>query len=188
MSTATLKQPTKHQQRVQDFANAKQATIEQYHKAFFVLHGLSVALWTHQTIRPSYYYKFKTEEERAAWIADKKKGIDNQKQSHDIWVERLQAEKSNIKEGIIMYDSWGWEQTNIDFYKVVRKTDSSVWLQKLGSKTQETGFMSGRTSPTEETDGDVFTRRIGKFGVKIESHRGCLSVYDGQPKSCSWYA
>jgi hypothetical protein len=188
MSTATLKQPTKHQQRVQDFADSKQGTIEQYHKALFVLHDLSVALWTHQTIRPSYYYKFKTDEERSAWIASQKKSIDTQKQSHDQWAERLRAEKCNIKEGIVMYDSWGWEQTNIDFYKVVRKTDSTVWLQKLRSEVKETGFMSGRTWPTDEAYGEVIKRRIGKYGVKISDYRGSLTPYDGTPKTCSWYA
>jgi hypothetical protein len=188
MSTATLRKLTKHEQRVQDFATAKQGTIIRHHKAFFVLHGLSVALWTHQTIRPSYYYKFKTEQERETWIDYQKASIDSQQQSQDQWAEKLQAEKSNIKEGIVMYDSWGWEQTNIDFYKVVRKTDGMVWLQKLKSEVKETGFMSGNTWPTDETEGEVFKRRIGKYGVKINDNRGCLRPYDGNPKSCSWYA
>jgi hypothetical protein len=87
-----------------------------------------------------------------------------------------------------MYDSWGWEQTNIDFYKVVRKTDSTVWLQKLRSEVKETGFMSGPTWPTDEADGEVIMRRIGKYGVKISDHRGSLTPYDGTPKTCSWYA
>ena len=41
--------------------------------------------------------------------------------------------------GKIFYSSWGYEQTNIDFYEVVEvsKSGKSLTLQQIGSKIVE---------------------------------------------------
>ena len=41
------------------------------------------------------------------------------------------------KVGDFMYSSWGYDQTNIEFYKVVRVSDASVWLQEWESAVVE---------------------------------------------------
>ena len=38
-----------------------------------------------------------------------------------------------VKSGDIFYSSWGYEQTNIDFYEVVKVTDKSVFFRDLAS-------------------------------------------------------
>lgn len=40
-------------------------------------------------------------------------------------------EKAVVKPGDIFYSSWGYDQTNIDFYKIVRATDKTVWIQEI---------------------------------------------------------
>ena len=35
------------------------------------------------------------------------------------------------KVGDILYDSWGYDQTNIDYYEVVRTTKASVWIRSI---------------------------------------------------------
>lgn len=51
--------------------------------------------------------------------------------------------------GDVLYSSWGYDQTNVDFYKVVRRTASSVWLVRIGARhvPGSEGFMSERTVP-----------------------------------------
>lgn len=46
-------------------------------------------------------------------------------------------ENIQIKEGSIFYSSWGYDQTNIDFYQVVKATAKTVWLRKLNAKVEE---------------------------------------------------
>jgi len=41
------------------------------------------------------------------------------------------AEK--IEPGAILYSSWGYDQTNIDFYYVVRTTEKSCWLVPMAN-------------------------------------------------------
>ena len=59
----------------------------------------------------------------------------------------LEAKKINsmadVEIGQIVYSSWGYDQTNIDFYKVIRKTAAMVELRAIGQKYLEsTGSMS----------------------------------------------
>ena len=54
--------------------------------------------------------------------------------------------------GKIFYSSWGYEQTNIDFYKVIEVSPSgkTITLQPIGSKVQEVeGFCSEYVVPDE---------------------------------------
>jgi len=51
--------------------------------------------------------------------------------------------------GAIFVSSWGYDQTNVDFYEVVRKTASSVELRKIGKRTQSAVRGSDRVVPTK---------------------------------------
>jgi len=187
--TKHLNTMTKHEERVHQFAQVKNGQIEKHEKAYFIRHDTAVAVWEYSTKRPQHYYRFKTEQEREQWIQSQKDAITQRADDARAYREKKQKENESLKVGQIMYDSWGWEQTNIDFYIIVRRTKAAVWLQKIGASIIETGFMSGNTEPMpEKLIGEPFMRRIGKYGLKIESHRGTLRPHDGKPKSCSWYA
>ena len=41
---------------------------------------------------------------------------------------------ADVEIGHILRDSWGYDQTNIDYYKVIRKTASMVEIRKIGQK------------------------------------------------------
>ena len=93
----------------------------------------------------------------------------------------------------IVYNSWGWEQTNVDFYEIVRRTAKFVFLRKLKSTIESCGnqSMSGYAMPVlGEYENDV----IEKHGIKdyswgqcIKFKYGCGSFWDGKPKFTSWY-
>jgi hypothetical protein len=112
--------------------------------------------------------------------------------------------------GAIIYSSWGHEQTNIDFYRIEKRSGSSVTLTPLRSEVTETHFMSGKRVPLDTpkdyaSDHDVawgnkdlenpkpsFRRKLkldaaGKIiGLTISS--GWAKIWDGRPMTCSWYA
>ena len=52
-----------------------------------------------------------------------------------------------IEPGAILCSSWGYEQTNINYYMVTRTTKSSAWIVPMTSHEEQTGFMSGQASP-----------------------------------------
>ena len=58
-------------------------------------------------------------------------------------------EKVIPKVGDILYSSWGYDQTNIEFFKVVRVSDFSVWIQQQSNKiTEVTGWAHENVVPS----------------------------------------
>jgi len=90
----------------------------------------------------------------------------------------------NIKVGDIFYRSWGYEQTNVDFYQVVRKTKSSVVVREVAQNRTETGWAQGRCSAVK----DSFLQSSKEELKRINAY-GCtgLSKWDGQELHWSAY-
>lgn len=97
-----------------------------------------------------------------------------------------------IATGTIFVSTWGYDQTNVDFYRVVRSTAASVWLQKVGQRVvEQTGYMSETVAPTDEAYGQVFRRKVQMYGDKayasINSYAGA-SEWSGKPVTQTHYA
>jgi len=100
-----------------------------------------------------------------------------------------------IAVGDIFYDSWGYDQTNIDWWQVVQITGSgkSVKIRPINGKYKETGFMSGQTTPLKgKFKGSAITKRwgisSGSVYINSPSGHGWCSKWDGKPKFSSSYA
>ncbi len=39
--------------------------------------------------------------------------------------------------GAIWNTSWGYDQTNVEFFQVVRETEKSIWLRAIGARIQD---------------------------------------------------
>jgi hypothetical protein len=86
--------------------------------------------------------------------------------------------------GTVLYTSWGYDQTNIDFYQVVRSTDKTVWLQQLEKEVvEQTGWAHYAVKPSTDVkkfnepvfddsnnwigsiqcDAPVFAKKVQKF-------------------------
>lgn len=104
----------------------------------------------------------------------------------------------SFKVGDVITNSWGYDQTNVDFYRIVKTTANFVWLQPICAQTEETGFMCGNSTPAIDTDGDNPTKwgfadkgQVTKHkasGGHVSMKYGCGSKWDGQPMRASWYA
>jgi len=92
--------------------------------------------------------------------------------------------------GAVLYSSWGYDQTNVDFYEVVAVRGALVDIRALATKRTDTGNMSGNAVPVP-----------GKYvGEVIRGKRPCASntvrltsfssagAWDGKPKSWTSYA
>lgn len=100
-----------------------------------------------------------------------------------------------LEPGAILYSSWGYDQTNIDFYRVERVKNGWAVLQEIAkSETSDgPGTMTGRVVPVDPQKpvGDPFRRKIGEcMGqpcLKICSYEYAYP-WDGRPKAVSHYA
>ena len=60
----------------------------------------------------------------------------------------IEKTEEGVKVGDIFYDSWGYEQTNIDFYEVIQVNGlHTVTICAIGAKREYTHSMAGECTP-----------------------------------------
>lgn len=96
-------------------------------------------------------------------------------------------DQATIEVGTIFTSQWGYEQTNVSFYRVVRKTAKTVTLEKVSSVITEQGDMRGKVIPGETATGKQFRRSLRGEWVTIESYESAR-LWDGTPQSFTAYA
>ncbi|MGH8277889.1 MAG: hypothetical protein ACRETH_14465 [Steroidobacteraceae bacterium] len=98
--------------------------------------------------------------------------------------------------GDVLAYSWGYDQTNIEFFEVTRATAKSVWLRAIAATVTETGFMCGDTAPVVPHQPASHCsvalngpRRIvnGTYGPHVSMPYGIARRSMGT-EHCSWYA
>jgi len=119
------------------------------------------------------------------------------------------------KVGDVLHHSWGYDQTNCDFYQVVEVKKASVVLRKIGAETVpgSEGFMSESIMPTKDAfviqgcqaltkhdsditpDNPTITKRVSFYVNPDDTLRyfiptpyGWCDLWKGKPEYSSWYA
>lgn len=140
--------------------------------------------------KASVFYSFKMEASRneyaAKWLADRREALEATK------ARRAEARKPHsLKVGDVLYTSWGYEQTNVEFYEVVSVRGSVVDLRELKQDRTETNIgMQGqcRALPGQYREGLIVGKRpTGANTVRIDSC-STASPWDGRALSWSSYA
>ena len=87
-------------------------------------------------------YRFSSIEARAQYIANFRQEVERQIAEkvarREVKSNARKNMKNPFKVGDMLYDSWGYEQTNINFYQVVEVGEKSVTIQEIGQR-----FVSG---------------------------------------------
>ena len=98
---------------------------------------------------------------------------------------------NNIEIGDIFYTSWGYDQTNVDFFEVVAKTSKMLKLREIKAKKDYRYGYSGLANPIRGSfaDDKIYTRKYdeGNKAVKIDDV-AYARLWDGKPKTFSTYA
>lgn len=119
--------------------------------------------------------------------------------------------------GAILKSSWGYDQTNIDFFKIVKRTNDTVFLIPLQSRNVESNGpnMTGKSEPGEPYpvgeyvscigpwNGKPIRRKLARYTESINNppssgragkvygcsiKHGWCSLWDGQPSNWTAYA
>jgi hypothetical protein len=107
--------------------------------------------------------------------------------------------------------SWGYDQTNVDWFKVVRRNEKSVWFVPVASVRSYEGPMNGKSVPVDkpiltkvdwkEVDGDYQQVEVSTEFRKLVKVRswyderefasgdfGLICPWDGKPEFFSEWA
>tara|TARA_Y100000310_G_scaffold345581_1_gene466894 strand:- start:4669 stop:5247 length:579 start_codon:yes stop_codon:yes gene_type:complete len=151
-------------------------------------------VWVGKQKNPKMNYYFRSEERRNQAIKSAKDGADTRQEYKQKRKAERKAFKPDIKIGDIYYSSWGYEQTNIDFYQVIEiKGKATVVLKEIAQDTVEGSNYSHGMACEVIAVKDKFlndktiTKRVSQYGISLTSYSSARK-WDGKPQYKSWYA
>ena len=153
--------------------------------------------------KPDWHHVFRSEEQRERYIADWQKNVGAHREAMAERKERRSSFEHGFQVGDILNGSWGYEQTNVDFWQVVEVHGREIVIRHIAGElvNGEEGFMQGRLMPLRgrflEQSGDSWAtlRKRPQAGYNGDGSKGQVKItsylyaheWDGAPKFCSWY-
>lgn len=135
------------------------------------------------------------------WISNKEKIAAYEAERKAKKAELMKSMNHPFKIGQVLYDSWGWEQTNIDFYEIVEIKNKSIVIREIASKYAPSENQKGISSMAAYVEpvpgayvGEPQLKKINvmlsgeSHSYYIKSEHGWISQYENNPIYSSWYA
>lgn len=141
--------------------------------------------------KPDFNYGFKNFMGRKTFIDRYLKRLDDIKADKEKRKQDRLSYVHTLEVGDILVCSWGYEQTNVDFYQVVRLVGKTIAIIREIESTHldEAGCgMSGIKMPVKDAfSGEEMVKKIGKGNyVRITSF-AWASPWNGKPCRYNWY-
>lgn len=131
------------------------------------LGSYTATMYLRTALKPRFAYRFRTALQRDDYVAKEIKSlVEREQRKAD--ERKARTAGHTLKIGDVLSTSWGYDQTNVDFYKVVGlKGKASVELQEVNSVE----VRSDRVIPGDTFVGKPFTKRVNaKYNsVRISS-------------------
>lgn len=113
--------------------------------------------------------------------------------------QRAAEYMEQVEVGDIFYSMWGYDQTNVDFYQVVKKTAKMITLRPIEAESTETGPWQYEKVPKPgvfRTGYDLVPEQGKRFKMQGYSDRPMVSLtsfadaylWDGKPLSATSWA
>ncbi|MDB6076881.1 MAG: hypothetical protein JWO82_628 [Akkermansiaceae bacterium] len=155
---------------------------------------LEVKAYRGKAARPAWHYNLglraRAEKYVAEWIA----AVAKREEYSAACKREKQAKRAALKAADhwtvadVFYNSWGYDQTNVDYYQITHVGKKSVGFRKVSQSTAEECFMSGPTQPRRnEFSGEEIRKNLSPDG-SIPMKHGCASKWTGKAVWSSWYA
>ncbi len=150
-----------------------------------------------KAMKRSWHYSFRTDAQLDKYIAEWFDGL----RKHQEYVASNKAARKaphSFKVGDIVYNSWGYSMTLVDWYRVTKISDSYVWLEQIQSAQTAQGMSEPAIDTTSNDPANWNVVSAGtdrcETGLLNKSHRhhaagdsihmkhGCCTKWDGKPK------
>ena len=156
------------------------AVVYTYEDAKGILYGMAFA---GKAAKPMWHFRFKNEADRQRRVDETVSDLKERAEA----VEKRRKErleyKHDLKVGDVMVSSWGYDQTNVDFYQVTAVGDRTVKIREIGGKMVGGSGGTDYVVPVPGSfAGPEMTKVVGTGGsVRIESY-AWASKWDGKPQ------
>ena len=149
---------------------------------------VSLKGWKGKAAKPSFFYGFRSfakAEEYANQFAKNLAEAEAAKAARKAKAKTVKASDFWSVGDVGVY-SWGYDQTNIDYFEVVEVLPKSIRIRPIAEASKEEGYLQGRSQPKRgHFTGDAFLKRLDENGRVYMDHGG-LNKWDG--KASHWTA
>lgn len=136
-----------------------------------------------------FHYKFKTDVQRQQSIQEWKGQLEKRMQEKERQRAAQKAFKHSFEIGSILYESFGYEQTNVTFFEVIEVvTNKTIVIQEICKDIIENHGMSGYAMPLPGSyRGNPIKCRVSVGDVVKIKGRYQAYKWDGLKLYVSWY-
>lgn len=160
----------------------------------------NLKMWKPKGKNPYVNYYFRTDSGREVCLLDQISHYIKRQEEKAARKKERQATPellNTVKIGDIFHYSWGYDQTNCNYFQVVKKTKKSVIVKEIAGQLtgNNTGnSMAGYKKPIKDrfVEGAKELRKLLQFHkeeafITMNSFGWC-SLWNGKENYCSWYA
>lgn len=147
---------------------------------------ITAKIWRPKATKPSAHYRFGTIERRDQFIANYEQSFTDElgrKAERKAARKGTTEQQASVKVGDIFSSSWGYDQTNIDYYEVVKRTACTVTLRKVAQRSEGEHISQDRVFPVkgEYISGPrVHRLQFSKYGPSVTlTSYSSASPYEG---------
>lgn len=161
----------------------EKAKATEHQAGLWILRGVSdrtgrctVKIWMPKAIKPYCHYAFLSAEDREVYIQNQIKAMESLNQQKEARKQLKQIPANmleSITPGTIFHYSWGYDQTNCEFWEVIERKGQFVTIREIAQNSKEDGFMSGHTSPIK----GKFLENSTPIRKKIQTYNSGKSIY-----------
>lgn len=160
---------------------------EQYFKLRFERsmfgNQFAVKMFRGRKEKPAYNVRFNSIEDRERWITTQKSYEDTHERDRQHYKAEQSALNDSLSVGDILVNKWGYEQTNVDFWQIVKRTSETITIMQIESDEKQVRpqDMAGYSMPCV----NVFksNKQVLKKIVALN-----MKKWDGTPQRFTAYA
>lgn len=131
----------------------------------------TVTAFSGKRTKPDFNYYVKSAEEVEADIQTFYKRLCRSQAAKIEQRKQNRPTNADVQIGDIFESSWGYEQTNVNYYQVVGyRGKSMVLVREIAANRKETGYFSGVCTPAENCfiSDEILIRRVTNGRIKID--------------------
>lgn len=107
----------------------------------------------------------------------------------------MKNQQQAMEVGTILVSQWGYEQTNVDFYEVVKAAKTMVTVRPIAMESKPEGWCQSTCMPVQgKYTGEAFRKKVKNFSASndparsfIELDFGNAYIWSGEPAhATSW--
>ena len=126
-----------------------------------------------KAVKPTWHYRFKNGEQRQAEVTKTFKNVSErlERKNQAKASKAVASANHGVKVGDVFRSSWGYDQTNIDYYEVIAVTGKTATICEIGCLSEETLSMQGNCVPLMGAfKGKPFKKLIQKRSIESTAY------------------